>query len=65
MLVGGQLGQLLGVQVPGVCQRKEGGAKGLKSGVRFTQLSQGITLDREDMVEVVVKLLGEQLCHEV
>ena len=65
MLVGGQLGQLLGVQVSGVCQGEEGGAKGLEGGVRFTQLSQGITLDREDMVEVVVKLLREQLRHEV
>jgi hypothetical protein len=54
VLVGGHLRQLLGVQVSGVCKGDQGGAKGLEGGVRFTQLSQGITLDGENMIEVVV-----------
>jgi hypothetical protein len=42
------------VEVSSVCQGEEGGAKGLEGGVRLTQLSQDITLDSEDMIEVVV-----------
>ena len=65
MLVAGELGQFLSQQVLCVCQREKGGAKGLKGGVGFTQLREGLSLDSEDLVEVVVELLGQQLCHEV
>lgn len=65
MLVAGKLGQLLSQEVCIVREGEDGGAKGLKGGVGFTQLSKGLTLDSEDLIKVVVELLGQQLGHEV
>ena len=65
MLVAGKLGQLLSQQLCSVREGEDGRTKGLKGGVGFTQLSKGLNLDSKDLVEVVVELLGQQLCHEV
>lgn len=65
MLVVGKLGHLLSQELCIVSEGEYRRTKGLKGSVCFTQLSKALTLDSEDLVEVVVKLLGQQLCHEV
>ena len=65
MLMVGKLGNLLRQELCFISEGKNRRTKGLKGGVGFTQLSQGLTLDSQYLVEVVVELLGQQLCHEV
>jgi len=59
VLVVGNLGHLLSQELCIVSEGEYGRTKGLKGGICFTQLSKGLTLDCEDLVEVVVELLGQ------